>query len=164
MIRKLIAICSLAAMPLLVFSQSESISQQGKKLAELLDDMHVEKLWLPGQRVAWESGKPLEKQPTDDKPHTHCSAFVAAVGKKLDVYILRPPEHSSTMLANAQYDWLPDKGKERGWQPVKSGIEAQQLANQGQLVVAVYKEADPKKHGHIALIRPSAKSLSLIHI
>ena len=40
---------------------------------------------------------------------------------------------------------------------MKDGVAAQELANRGTLVVAVYKNHDPKKSGHIALIRPSAK-------
>src|SRR5262249_27831389 len=72
--------------------------------------------------------------------------------------ILRPPEHSATMLANAQYDWLATKGSELGWTPANGSLEAQQLANRGLVVVAVYKERDPKRHGHIAVVRPSNRS------
>ena len=37
---------------------------------------------------------------------THCSAFVASFSKQLGVYMLRPPDHSPTLLANAQMRWL----------------------------------------------------------
>lgn len=141
-----------------VNAKGDEITPEGKKLAAFFDSMHVEKLWLPGQYVAWKTGEPLNKPVTDNKPHTHCSAFAAAACQRLDIYLLRPPEHSSQYLANAQYDWLREEGKKRGWKPIESAWQAQQVANQGQIVIAVYKETDPKKHGHIALLQPSEKS------
>src|SRR6266702_3118083 len=60
------------------------IMPAGKSLAEFLDGFNVEKLWLPEKIVNWKTGEIL-KDPTDDKPHTHCSAFVAAVCLKRDV-------------------------------------------------------------------------------
>lgn len=138
--------------------QADDISPEGKKLAAFYDSMHVEILWLPGQYVQWKTGEPTNKPVTDNKPHTHCSAFAAAACQRLDVYLLRPPEHSTQYLANAQYDWLKNEGTKKGWKAVDSAWQAQQFANQGQIVVAVYQESDPKKHGHIALVRPSTKS------
>jgi hypothetical protein len=142
----------------IVNAKGDEITPEGKKLAAFYDSMHVEKLWLPGQYVEWKTGEPLNKPVTDNKPHTHCSAFAAAACQRLDVYLLRPPEHSSQYLANAQYDWLLGEGKKKDWKAVETAWRAQQLANQGQIVIAVYKENDPKKHGHIALVRPSEKS------
>ena len=136
---------------------TSEITSAGEELARTLDDMHVEKLWLAKHKVNWETGKSLGTY-TDDKSHTHCSAFVAATAMKLNVYILRPPEHSTEMLANAQLDWLKEEGPKKGWHPVKGPVEAQNLANKGYLVVASFKEADPRKHGHIAIVRPSTKS------
>ena len=139
-------------------SQGQTISPEGKKLARLLDSMDIEHLWLAGEYVRWRTGKTIEKPVNDDKPHTHCSAFVAAVGMKTSIYILRPPQHKASYLANAQYDWLQKEGRMEGWNPASSMTEAQRRANQGELVVAVYKENDSKKHGHIALVRPDEKS------
>jgi hypothetical protein len=62
------------------------------------------------------------------------------------------------LLANAQFDWLPKEGKEKGWTPVPDGVAAQDLANRGNVVVAVYQNHDPKKSGHIAIIRPGMKT------
>jgi hypothetical protein len=62
------------------------------------------------------------------------------------------------MLADAQYDWLHGDGKKEGWQPVATTLAAQQRANRGDLVIAVYKERDPTKPGHAAIVRPSTKS------
>jgi len=65
-------------------------------------------------------------------------------------------------LANAQADWLAGQGKDNGWQAVPTPEEAQRSANSGMLVVAVYKETYPGRSGHIAIVRPSLKTLRLI--
>jgi hypothetical protein len=131
------------------------VSKEGKKLAEFYDSFKVDQLWLSGRYVDWKTGEPLNKPVTDSKPHTHCSAFAAAACDTAGVYLLHPPEHSVELLANAQYDWLQGDGKKQGWVAIDSAWQAQQEANRGRIVVAVYKESDPKKHGHIALVRPS---------
>jgi len=141
---------------------ARDITAQGQRLVKLLDSMHVEQLWLSHQKVHWRTGRPRGEPMTDKKPHTHCSAFVAATAEKLGIYILRPPEHSSVMLANAQADWLSRHGRENGWQPVRTAEEAQQLANRGILVVAIYKARNPDSSGHVAIVRPSVKSLARI--
>lgn len=141
---------------------AEVITPAGKKLAQTLDSMDVEHLWEPGRSVAWKTGKLLEKQGEFRKSNTHCSAFVASTCLKLDVYILRPPEHETKNLANAQADWLPAKGVESGWKHVSGEMEAQHLANHGHLVVAAFKESQPDRHGHIAIVRPSDKSAAAV--
>lgn len=138
------------------------ISEEGEKLIKVLDSMHVEEHWIAGAIVEWRTGDPTGKKLTDDSKHTHCSQFAAAACEKMGVYILRPPDHSATLLANAQFDWLPKQGRSRGWAPVKDGKTAQDLANAGSLVVAVCKNPDPKKSGHIAVVRPSEKSVAEI--
>jgi hypothetical protein len=80
----------------------------------------------------------------------------------MGIYLLRPPQHSTTLLANAQYDWLFASGKSEGWFPVNGPYQAQHYANSGYVVVATYKEHDPKRPGHIAIIRPSTKSAQQI--
>ncbi len=136
-----------------------SISAEGERFVRFLDSMHVEEHWIAGAIVEWKTGEPTGKPIKDTGKHTHCSQFAAAACERLGIYILRPPEHGSVLLANAQYDWLPSaEGKAKGWSPVKDGFAAQTLANKGVIVVAVYKNGDPKKSGHIAIIRPSAKS------
>jgi hypothetical protein len=137
---------------------AEEITPAGHKLTKKLDAMDVEHLWLPGVPVNWKTGEPSGKAPTGNGKHTHCSAFAAEACRGLGIYLLRPPEHSQELLANAQYDWLFGSGKTEGWFQVKDPYQAQHDANQGYLVVAVYKEKDPKRPGHIAIIRPSTKS------
>jgi hypothetical protein len=119
--------------------------------------MNVEKLWKAGVSVNWQTG-----ESTGKKGATHCSAFAASVCEKLDIYLLRPPEHGQTLLANAQTLWLNKEGAEKGWKKVSSPFAAQKLANEGEVVVAALKNPDAKKPGHIAIVRPSAKSTKLI--
>jgi hypothetical protein len=135
------------------------VSAAGEKLGKALDQMDVEQHWISGAIVDWRRGEPTGKPVTDGDKHTHCSQFAAAACDRLGIYLLHPPEHSSIMLANAQYDWLSSGGgRRRGWSPVPDGITAQNLANQGRVVVAVHQNPDSTKHGHIAIIRPSPKS------
>ncbi len=141
--------------------EEQTVTHDGERLRAALDSMHVEELWLPGGRVAWKTGRPLDDGDSNGKRHTHCSAFVAAACARLNVYILRPPEHSTVLLANAQYRWLSREGRAEGWRPVGHPVEAQQLANQGLLVVATYKERG-RRPGHIAIVRPCNKSIAAI--
>lgn len=145
------------------FAQGSEITEKGRALSAFLDTRDVEHLWLSKHYVDWKSGKQDEtREVTDGKSHTHCSAFAASTAMKLGIYILRPPDHSATLLANAQYEWLRDKGSEKGWMLVDSGARAQKDANEGLLVIAVYESPDPKKSGHIAIVRPSEKSAAKI--
>jgi hypothetical protein len=141
---------------------AEEILPAGRKLVQKLDSMDVEHLWLPGQSVNWKTGEPTGKAPTGNGKHTHCSAFAAEACRRLGIYLLRPPEHAQELLANAQYDWLAKSGKSEGWFAVDGPYKAQHYANEGFLVVASYKEHDPKRPGHIAIIRPSTKSTEQI--
>lgn len=144
------------------FEQNESccgpINSAGKKLLNVLDAADVEHLWLPRQYVNWETGEP---EAGSSVFTSHCSAFTAAIGKRLNVYMLRPPEHSPLLLASAQTAWLGrDEGKKAGWIRITSDEEAQRLSNAGQLVVATYESPYPRKPGHIAIVRPSSKTLA----
>jgi hypothetical protein len=145
-----------------VAARGGEITAKGQRLAKTLDQMDVEHLWLAKHylvpKTGWETGEASDKPVADGKSHTHCSAFAAAACKRLGIYLLRPPDHSDVLLANAQYDWLHKEGEGQGWRAVKSPVEAQRLANQGTLVVAVYKAKDEKKPGHIAIVHPSTRS------
>ena len=64
---------------------------------------------------------------------------------------------SQTLLANAQQGWLLTAAAR------KVGVgrlvaRGQRLANRGQVVVASYRNSNPHRPGHIALVRPSTKS------
>ncbi len=134
------------------------VTPAGEKLATVLDSMHVEQLWLAGRRVDWRTGAPNGRVYTNSTSHTHCSAFAAAAAEKMGIYLLHPPEHSAVLLANAQQAWLCGEGTNQGWQPVKSALVAQQLANEGKLVIVTCRNPDPARPGHIAIVRPSPQS------
>jgi hypothetical protein len=132
------------------------ITAAGQRLASILDSMNVEKLWLADKHVDWKTGQPDRERPTES---THCSAFAAAVGLRLGVYMLRPPEHSQLLLASAQTRWFNSSGgQSAGWRPVATMKAAQEFANQGKLVVISYANPNPERPGHIVIVRPSTKS------
>jgi len=140
------------------------ISPAGDRLAATLDSMNVESLWLAHEHVNWETGEP-DRDADYEGPgnHSHCSAFAAAAAKRLGVYLLRPPEHGQLLLANAQAEWLSSAAAQKsGWQRVSDMREAQRLANQGNLVLVLFQ--NPNKHvpGHIAIVRPSERSLKAL--
>ena len=140
------------------------ISPAGQRLLEILDSTNVETLWLAHEHVNWETGQP-DKEADYEGPGkaTHCSAFAAAVGKRVGIYMLRPPEHGQILLANAQAAWFHAAGgQQNGWRDVKTPKEAQTLANQGYLVTVVYESPDPHKPGHIAIVRPAARPERLL--
>jgi len=141
------------------------ITPEGHRLAPTLDSKNVESLWLAQEHVNWETGEP-ERSGEDEGPghHTHCSAFAAAVAKqRLGVYLLRPPEHGQKLLANAQFEWLRSAvARKFGWHRVLDMREAQRLANQGNLVLVVFQNPEEDLPGHIAIVRPSEKSLQAL--
>jgi hypothetical protein len=135
------------------------ISSDGRRLSALLDSMKVEQRWLPGDRVDWQTGR----HDPDALPLTgHCSAFVAAVAAACHIYVLRPPDHAERLLANSQCSWLRDEGLRQNWKIIDDARTAQRLANQGNLVLACYRNPDRTDPGHIVVVRPSAKSRAAI--
>jgi hypothetical protein len=141
-----------------------AISPLAERLARFYDGLGVDRLWLAYQHVNWETGAPTGRPITNGTKHTHCSAFVAAVAKRLGIYILRPPDHSATLLANAQLDWLQTTGTSAGWRALDTAAAAVRSANDGLFVVACYRNHHDDKPGHIAIVRPSVRALDDIDI
>jgi len=149
---------------LLIYSLTANSQQllkenpEGHALKEFYLSLHVEDLWLSGKHVNWETGEPDDPAAEQDI-HTHCSAFVAAACEKKNIYILRPPDHSIQLLANAQYDWLPsNEAQKKGWLKIQSDKvyeKAQELANKGYIVIATCRNNNLKLPGHIAFVRPA---------
>jgi hypothetical protein len=140
------------------------ITEQGQRLLSVLDGMNVESLWLAHEHVNWETGEPDKGEDyAGPGRSTHCSAFAAAVGKRLGVYMLRPPEHGQILLANAQAEWFRTAaGRQNGWRPLPDAHEAQAQANRGNLVVVVFESPDPHRPGHIAIVRPAHRPARLL--
>lgn len=136
------------------------ISADGIKYIKFLNDLHVDILWLNGEHINWFTGVADSPNATKDIK-SHCSSFVASVAKRLNIPLLNPDQRSKgqQLLANDQDKWLDEKGISLfGWVKLDSAENAQTLANEGQLVVAIVSGATPKKAGHIAIVRPSIKS------
>ncbi len=134
-----------------------AISPEGARLAAFIDKLDVEHFWLSKAHVDWKTGKP--DHPGEVTNSTHCSAFAAAAGYYLNVYMLRPPEHPTLYLATAQVLWFgTDAGRKAGWRAVTSQQEAQRLANNGSLVVIGFASPDEEVHGHIVVVRPAVKT------
>ena len=138
------------------------ITADGQKLAAFLDRSGVDHLWLAHLHVDWQSGAPDPARPGWSPHATHCSAFAAAMADRLGVYLLRPPAHRQTLLANAQARWLASP-RATGWQSADTRA-AQNLANRGWLVVASYANPDPHRPGHIAVLRPSLRSAAALAV
>jgi hypothetical protein len=138
------------------------ITPEARRIAEVVDHLDVEHHWPAGVHVNWKTGIPDGKPVSESGRHTHCSAFVASAAEQLGIYILRPPEHPQTLLANAQHDWLLEDGHAQGWVRLDDAGAAQKYANRGWFVVATYRNHHDDKPGHIAIIRPSDKSDELL--
>lgn len=149
---------ALIAAPALSAQRDIKLTDQGEALKAFYISLNVENLWIAGSHVNWQTGE-ADKPDATSGNHTHCSAFVAAACKRLNMYVLRPPDHKQILLANAQYDWLeePD-ATAAGWKPVTGNNVfemAQTLANTGNVVIAICKNPDEKKPGHAALVMPA---------
>ena len=155
---KIVLLSALILITISSFSQKVlKIEPAGEKLLQFYRSLNVENLWLNGIHVNWETGEPDNPEATKNVK-THCSSFAAAACKKLNIYLLRPPEHKVTLLANAQYDWLmSNEAHQQGWRPLNSSdyIQIQQIANMGHVVVAVWKNSEQNMPGHIALVNPN---------
>ena len=98
--------------------QSIPVNIEGKCLRDFYIKENVAEKWLAGHRINWETGEPDNPNATKEIK-THCSAFVAAACKQLNIYILRPPQHAQELLANAQFDWLnTEEGIKQGWKKI----------------------------------------------
>ena len=144
-----------------------SISPEGQRLRDYYLSLDVEHLWLAGQKIDWATGKP--DRLADRPGKTHCSAFVAAACYRAGIFILRPPFHKQSLLANAQFEWLASaEGADTGWVRVTGKniyeiwINAQRLANAGTTVVATCENPNASEPGHIALIIPSTVTMDTL--
>ena len=97
------------------------ISEGGKRLRVFLDGTYVKTRWIADYHVIWQTGQRKGPPEGDPAHHTHCSAYVAAVALYLDIYILRPPNHKQSRLANAQISWLGGVGTESGPTAAEAG-------------------------------------------
>jgi len=136
------------------------ITPDGQRLAAFLDSTGVDHLWIARHHIVWDTGEEDPSRPDGREAKTHCSAFAAAVAARLGVYVLRPPDHGQELLANAQASWLASSGAGQGWRSLPGYLEAQQAANRGELVLEIFANPNPHRSGHVAIVRPSDKTLA----
>ena len=148
----------------------------GPRLREFLDGLPVKSRWLAGHHVVWTTGQQDRADGVGPEAESHCSAFVAAACLALDVYLLRPPNHSQELLASAQAEWLDGRDDFPGpgaahWEALgmsgTAGVlqRAMDRANAGGLVLAAYAPPPPvpgpgpRTPGHIVILRPQSDPL-----
>ena len=148
------------------YAQELTINESGKKLKKFYLGLDVEHLWLAGGHVNCQTGLP-DAPSTTEIEKSHSPVFVAELCHRQGLYILRPPQHPQDMLANDQCDWLTTaEAKIQGWNLIAGDDiykQAQDYANKGHVVVAIYKNAAPNATGHVAAVMPaliSSKELS----
>ena len=163
-------------------SEQSPLSSGGDRLKVFLDGLPVEMQWLAGHHIVWQTGQQNGPDNVGPDSHTHCSALVAAIALDLDIYILRPPNHSQQLLSNAQMDWLAEvrtfpgpTAEAAGWHELGSSGDdgvlenAVAAANAGKLVVAGYRQppvpdattgATHQKPGHVVIVRPQEGPIS----
>lgn len=175
-ILKLILICLFS-----INAQAENISDTAKKNLEIINSLNVESKWQKGNIVNCKTGETLlEETEKYNSPKlkrlTHCSCFAYAVSKALGLpnkALLPHPENDTELvpaLSNKQAEWLETEGIKNGWNYIKTEnredgfIQAQKFSNQGYFVIAIYKNANLKRAGHIAVIIPSSKDIEKIKL
>ncbi|MFY9589557.1 hypothetical protein [Rickettsia endosymbiont of Halotydeus destructor] len=159
-------------------SYAENISEAAKKNLQIINSLKVEEKWQKGEIINCKTGEIIEQYTGEHKKTgsrlTHDGCFVYAVLSSLNISKNSLPPHPELdtgfipLLANKQADWYETEGNKCGWSYIKNKdrednfIQAQKLANQGYLVVATYKNINPKRAGHTAIVIPSDKDIEKI--
>ena len=124
----------------------------------MLDGAGVDHLWLRGWHVDWQTGAPGPRRAGRTGGEHPLQRFRGRDRRTPRHRVLHPPQHRQNLLANAQLRWLAEQGGEKGWAPLAGPREAEERANRGELVLAVWQNPNPRRPGHIAIIRPSEKT------
>ena len=124
------------------------------RMAAFLDNSGVERLWLPGYKVEWDTGAPVHAWPTTHR-HTHCSASPPAwrcasasiccarpstadpARQRPDGLAANPGRRGAGLVGDARRDRGPDAGQPG--RPRGRGV----------------REPEPRQPGHISIVRPS---------
>jgi len=132
-----------------------------EKLEKVLNSMDLSTKWLPGYNVDCLTGERVKEKSTTVSS-SHCSCFVFAVCKKMNIKMIGTPEYKQYNLSTNQMRWLKtDDAKKSGWNEINGSLNekylmSQKKANNGYLVIAGV-EQDNEIRGHIAIVRPSNK-------
>jgi len=171
--RSLLALMALASLPGITVLHADVgvVTPLGQQLAGYLDSFQVQH-WWPTIPVNWQTGS--QNTPTPPAPNTtltgtHCSDFTTAAAWPLGIYILRPPIYPGGWndMANYQDLWFKTNSQTPyGWLTISNsstnGIIAQDLANQGYLVIASYLNPDINDSGHTAVVHPYSNTVANI--
>jgi hypothetical protein len=140
-------------------AQMLNVDSNGYRLKKFYLNLGVTTKWQNGHEIEWETGIAKSSEIVNKK--TYCTRFVAATCKKAGVYTLHPEYPTDKFGANTLYDWLDSrKARKSGWKLVEGSdlleiyCHAQQYANNGRLVIAIYKDPS-RRPGHSALIMPA---------
>ena len=149
----------------LIFLAEKAIGQtlvldtNGHKLKQFYRRLGVTTKWQNGHEIDWQTSVALSDRVVSKK--TYCTRFVAAACKKLDIYTLHPQYADDRFGAGTLYDWLESgEARKSGWKiiegtdPLDIYCKAQQYANQGYVVVTIFKDI-AKPPGHSALVMPA---------
>lgn len=118
--------------------QAQNLAQGGRNPQDILDAVaEVDPKYNPTLQSGY-LGQP-----------NWCNRFAALVTRALGVPIIYGDYGTR---ANDQILWL-DAGND-GWYPVTNASQAQQLALEGEVVLATYYNMTPGKSGHMALVLP----------
>lgn len=174
--RRLITLLVLVGLMTVAESRADIgvVTPNGQQLASYLDSFQVQ-YWWPTVPVNWQTGSaniPTPPSPNTTLSGTHCSCFTTAAAWPLGIYILRPPIYPNGWhdMANYQDLWFKtNSGTPYGWLNVTNYsattnvmIVAQDLANQGYLVIACYLNPDINSSGHTAVIHPYVNTVGHI--
>lgn len=160
--------------------QAETIAEPAKEILGIVNSLKVEEKWQKGKTINCKTGETIEEYTGEHKKTgnriTHDSCFVYAVASSLNIAKDSLPPHPEfgtdfiPFLTNKQADWYEREGSKQGWNYIKNKdkdnnfIQAQKLANQGYLVVAIYKNINPKRLGHTSIVIPSNKDVEKIKL
>lgn len=132
-----------------------------EKLEKVLNSMDLSTKWLPGYNVDCLTGERVKEKSTTVSS-SHCSCFVFAICKKMNIKMIGTPDYKQYHLSTNQMKWLKtDDAKKSGWNEINGTLNekyltSQKKANNGYLVIAGV-EQDNEIRGHVAIVRPSNK-------
>ncbi|HPO98849.1 MAG TPA: peptidoglycan-binding domain-containing protein, partial [Bacillota bacterium] len=126
-----------------------------------------------GERSPEKYNKVIDQFDVESNPrykpqgNTYCNIFLwdvtSTMGAEIPHWVnskgepCKPLEPGSYELnANAIADWLREHGEKYGWVKV-TAEEAQMAANRGEPAITVWKNPNPKRSGHVQVVRPSDK-------
>lgn len=157
---------------------AETISEAANKNLQTFNSLKVEEKWQKGEIINCKTSEIIEEYTGEHKKtgrrvnHDGCFVYAALSSLNIPKDSLPPHPEFDTgfipLLTNKQADWYETEGNKHGWNYIKNKdrednfTQAQKLANQGYLVIAIYKNINPKRVGHTAIVIPSDKDIEKI--